>query len=314
MTHSELRFDGQVVIVTGAGRGIGRAHAHFLASRGASVVVNDVGRAEDGAGAVDPCPAAEVADEIISLGGTAITSVDDVATAAGAARLVARAIRELGGLHAVVNNAGIIRFMPFADTADEDLERQLALDPLASFNVTRAAWSHLVAQRYGRIVFTSSAAAFGGAEQAAYGTAKASLIGLGRSVAAAGSALGIRANIVMPYAFSRMTFVGTTISEEEQRLRQRVAPPELVSPVVALLAHESCPTTGEILATAGGRVCRVFLGETTGLLDPALTPEMLLERWPEVMDETDATVVGDLDAYTDRFYDLLPGWRERRGG
>lgn len=309
MRDGELRFDGQVAIVTGAGRGIGRAHALALAARGAAVVVNDVGRAENGGGPIDEAPAAEVAAQITAAGGAAVASTDDITEIDGAERLVRRAVDELGGLHAVVNNAGVVDFRPFAETTHADVARQLALDPLGAFNVTRAAWPHLVAQRYGRMVFTSSAAAFGGAEQSAYGTGKASLLGLGRSVAAAGAPQGITANILMPYAFSRMTFVGTTIPEDEQLLRQRVAPPELVAAVVLLLAHDACPASGEIISTAGGRVCRIALAETPGILDVELTPERLLERWDDVVAADGAVEVGDLEDYTDRFYAHLPGWR-----
>lgn len=308
---SELRFDDQVAIVTGGGRGIGRAHALLLAARGAAVVVNDIGRSADGTGSDDPAPAAAVVAEIQAAGGSALASAADVATSAGAAAVVSEALGAFGALHAVVNNAGVIRFAPFPETTVEDMSRQLSLDPLAAFNVTRAAWPQLVAQRYGRVVLTSSSAAFGGPIQTAYGTGKSSLVGLGKCIAAAGAGLGIRANVVMPYALSRMTLVGAEISDDEIRVRERLVAPERVASLVAVLAHERCPTSGEIFAAGGGWVSRIQLVATQGFFDPALTPESVLESWQEVVEPAGATEVTDLDSFEARFYGRLPGWPGR---
>ncbi|MFN0155928.1 MAG: SDR family NAD(P)-dependent oxidoreductase [Gaiella sp.] len=308
---SELRFDDQVAIVTGGGRGIGRANALLLAARGAAVVVNDVGRSTDGTGSDDPAPAAAVVAEIQAAGGRAVTSVADVATAIGAETVVREALSAFGGLHVVVNNAGVIRFAPFSETTAEDMSRQLALDPLAAFNVTRAAWPQLATQRYGRIVLTSSSAAFGGPIQTAYGTGKSSLIGLGKCIAAAGANVGIRANVVMPYALSRMTLVGAEISDHELRVRERLVTPARVASLVVVLAHERCPVSGEMFAAGGGHVSRIQFVETTGFFDPALTPETVLENWQAVIEPAGATAISDLDSYESRFYGRLPGWPSR---
>lgn len=305
-----LSFEGRVAIVTGAGRGIGRAHARLLAERHAAVVVNDTGRAEDGSGPRDPTVAEAVAAEIEAGGGRAAASAADVTVPEEAAALVATALDAFGSLHAVVNNAGVIRFTPFAETAEEDVRRQLAIDPLGAFNVTRAAWAHLVACGEGRVVFTSSAAAFGGDAEAAYATGKASLVGLARSAAAAGAEHGIRANVVLPYAFTRMTFVGSEIPADERRLRERLVPPERIAPLVAVLAHHACPTSGGMYAVGGGRVCRLDLVETPGVRLDDPTPEAILDHWREVVDPTDSVVVGDLASYTARFYESIPGWND----
>jgi NAD(P)-dependent dehydrogenase (short-subunit alcohol dehydrogenase family) len=297
------------VIVTGGGRGLGRAYALLLAARGAAVVVDDVGRDLEGRGPVDADPAGAVAAEIVAAGGRAIASTADVTTPEGAAAVVSAALECFGGVSAVVHSAGVIRFAPLGETTEDDLRRQLAVDAFGGLNLARAAWPHLVASGAGRIVLTTSAAAFGGAEQTAYGTAKASVIGLTRCLAAAGAADGVCANAVAPYGLSRMTFVGAAVSDDELHRREAVAGPERVAPLVAVLTHPRCPTSGELYAAAGGRVARVVLAQAEGYLDVDLTPESLLAHWDEVEALDGYEVVGQLQEHTDRFYASLPGWR-----
>lgn len=184
---ARVTLDGRVVVVTGAGNGIGRAHALTLAARGASVVVNDLGGTVDGSGSSGA--AEQVVAEIRAAGGTAVASTDSVATAEGGADLVGRAIDTYGRLDAVIHNAGILRDRTLAKMSDEDVRAVLDVHLAGAFHVLRPAWPHLVAQGYGRIVLTSSSSGlFGNFGQANYGAAKAGLIGLMNVLALEGPA------------------------------------------------------------------------------------------------------------------------------
>src|SRR5262249_32999444 len=174
---NELAFEGRVAVVTGAGRGIGRAHALLLAERGVSVVVNDLGGSIEGVGA-DTEPASHVASEIAGAGGTAIADTSDVATTTGAQALVDGVVERFGRLDILVNNAGIIRWAGFPDADPDNLERHLAVHVKGSFNTARAAWPHMVEQGYGRIVMTTSTGMFGLPNNLSYATAKAGVVGL----------------------------------------------------------------------------------------------------------------------------------------
>ena len=284
-----LRFDGQVAIVTGAGRGIGAAHAHALAARGARVVVNDLGGSVVGDGS-DERPAAALAGEIVAAGGEAIADTSDVASEDGAAALVAAAIDRWGRVDVVVNNAGILNpgGLPELDAAD--LRRHLDVHVVGAFNVTSAAWPHLVEQGYGRVIVTTSVGMFGGGHLIAYSTAKGASVSLGRALALAGGPHGIRVNMLAPAADTRM------VTDPEFRERSGLPPlpadhepdpsraAERVTPMLLLLAHESCPCNGETLSAGLGRYARVFWAETHGIVAPEAGPEELLERWDEVLD------------------------------
>lgn len=239
-----LRCDGQEAIVTGAGRGLGRAHALLLAERGASVVVNDLGGDFDGTGE-DAQPAEEVVQEILAAGGRAVANIASVADPRGAESIVQDAMDHFGRLDIVVNNAGIIVFEPFPDSPLDIFTHVLGVHLHGSFNVTRAAWPHLVRQEYGRVVLTTSGGALGSASVVGYASAKGALISLGRSLAQAGQAVGIKVNMLAPIAITRTgkkdprirAGAGTPGAYEEGRGR-----PESVSPIVAVLAaHRDCP-------------------------------------------------------------------------
>ena len=249
-------FEGRVAVVTGAGRGIGRAYALLLAGRGARVVVNDLGGSMEGVGA-DAEPASTVAAEIVAAGGVAIADTSDVATTAGAEALVDAAVEQFGRLDILVNNAGIIRWAGFPEADADNLARHLAVHVGGSFNTTRAAWPHMVEQGYGRIVMTTSTGMFGLPDNLSYATAKAAVIGLTRSLTTAGAAHGIKVNLIAPAAMTRMAGRpppdSTTMS------------PDLVAPMVAFLAHEACPVSGEIYTAGAGRFARIFIAVDRGL-------------------------------------------------
>jgi NAD(P)-dependent dehydrogenase (short-subunit alcohol dehydrogenase family) len=280
---SEVSFDGRVVIVTGAGRGIGRAEALFLAERGASVVVNDLGATTRGEGQ-EPGPAEDVTAEITAAGGTAVPSSATVASPEGAQSIVDLAIERFGRIDALVNNAGILDHGKFPEITSDDLQRQLSVHLHGSFNVTRAAWPHMASRGYGRVVMTvSSAGLYGMPAQLAYGAAKGGVVGLMRCLACLGPDVGIKVNAIAPGAYTRM--VDTLSDESFRAFSAATRIPAAVAPIVAVLAHESCPVTGEIFTVSSGRVARTFLGETKGFFGLNHTPEDLLENWEAVVAE-----------------------------
>jgi NAD(P)-dependent dehydrogenase (short-subunit alcohol dehydrogenase family) len=271
-----LTFDGDVAIVTGAGRGLGRCHALELARRGARVVVNDLRGESD--------PAGQVAEEIRAAGGVAVANHDNVATAQGGERIVQHALDEFGSLEIIVNNAGILRDKAFHNLTPDLVEPVLLVHLSGAFNVTLPAWRHLRAAGYGRIVNTTSASGlFGNFGQANYGAAKAGLVGFTRSLAVEGRKVGISVNAISPMASTRMT--QDLLGEAGELLA-----PEYVSPVVAYLCHRDCNFSGRVLSVGGGHVSAVVTSVTRGITERDLSAESVRDRLDEIFNLEEAIV------------------------
>ncbi|MFP5377719.1 MAG: SDR family NAD(P)-dependent oxidoreductase [Acidimicrobiia bacterium] len=284
---AEVGFEGRVAVVTGAAGGLGRQHALLLASRGARVVVNDVGGSVRGEGA-DEGAAARTAQEIVELGGEAVPDAHTVATPEGGEAVVRTALEAFGRVDIVVNNAGILRDKAFHNLTPDLVDPVVDVHLKGAFWVTRPAWALMRAQGYGRVVCTtSSSGILGNFGQSNYGAAKTGLVGLVRVLAAEGARYGIRANAVAPLARTRMT------EELLGPLADRLSP-ALVSPVVAWLCSEGCPVSGEVFAVGGGRVARFFTGLTPGWFDPDLTVESVRDHVEAIRAEPGYTTPASL--------------------
>lgn len=284
----ELRFDGRVAIVTGAGRGMGRVYALLLASKGARVVVNDLGGTTFGDGASRQ-PAERTAADIVAQGGEAIATFGDVGSPTDAATLVEDTLARFGRLDILINNAGILRFRAFADLTWAEFERVRRVHLDGAFLVTQAAWPYMARDGYGRVVMVSSSAMLGQTHAAHYNAAKAGLFGLMKSLSLEGRRLGIAVNAIWPYAETPMYL--NTGAEGEQVPDEVVDPPdfsavdlspELVAPLVAWLSHEACPATGELFHVGMGHVSRVFMAQGPGFADPHLSLDSTAAHWMEI--------------------------------
>ena len=295
---ADLGFDGKVAIITGAGGGLGRQHALLLAKRGALVVINDLGGAVDGSGS-DASAAQRVVDEIKALGGEAVADHNSVATPEGGAAIVQTAIDTFGKVDIVVNNAGILRDKSFHNLTPDLTNAVLDVHLKGAFHVTQPAFVKMREQGYGRIISTSSAAGlFGNFGQANYGAAKMCLVGFTRVLAVEGERFNIKANVIAPLALTRMT-------EEIMGVLKDKVSPEQVSPMVAFLAHEDCPTSGEVFSVAGGRVARVFLAETPGFTKNGLTVEDIRDNWSTITKEDGYFVPRNLGEETKYYFEKL---------
>jgi len=298
MSTAELGYDGKVAIITGAGGGLGRQHALLMASRGALVVVNDLGGAVDGSGS-DKGAAQKVVDEIVALGGEAVADTNSVSTPEGGAAIVAGAVKAFGRVDIVINNAGILRDKSFHNMDPSLMNPVFDVHLKGAFHVTQPAFVLMREQGYGRIVSTSSAAGiFGNFGQANYGAAKTGLAGLTRVLADEGAKYNIKANVIAPLALTRMTenLMGAIGDKLD---------PALVTPIVAWLAHEDCDVSGEIYSVGGGRVARVFIGETQGYYKQGITLEDIRDNWEQIRNTDGYVIPANLPEETAMFLNAL---------
>ncbi|XOV88491.1 MAG: SDR family NAD(P)-dependent oxidoreductase [Pseudomonadota bacterium] len=265
-------FEGRVVVVTGAGRGLGRSHAREFARRGARVVVNDLGGAVDGTGSSNT--AQSVVDEILAEGGTAIANTASVADEQGARSIINDAVREFGGVDVLVNNAGILRDKTFANVTMENFRAVLDVHLMGAVYVTNAAWPVMAERQYGRIVFTSSGSGiFGNFGQSNYASAKMALIGLMNVLKLEGAKKGIRVNCLAPGASTRMT--------EGLPSGAMRGSPSLVSPAVLYLCSTDAPN-GVILQASGGHFSLLRMCMNRGL---DLGDDVTYETFSAAVDE-----------------------------
>jgi len=281
----QLRFDGRTAIVTGAGGNpsLGRSYALLLAERGANVVVNDIGEVPEVPmyeGSGDP---RHTVAEIAALGGKAVADGSDISTEDGARALVATAMDAFGSVDILVNNAALCIMARFDEFTSRHMQRIVDTNLMGPIWLARAAFPHMKTAGYGRIVNVGAAVFGGNLLMSAYGVSKGGLFMLSQALNIEGREFGIKANTVNPIGYSRMV---PALQKEGSPLAGLIRdrfPPEITAPLVAYLAHESCPVSGECFDTAGGKVSRTVVARNAGFTDPAHTIETLAERWSEVM-------------------------------
>jgi NAD(P)-dependent dehydrogenase (short-subunit alcohol dehydrogenase family) len=281
MAGGDVRFDGRAILITGAGRGLGRAHALLLASRGAKVVVGDNGAAMDGD---DPssAPAQSVAAEIQAAGGEAVACTADISTEAGSAAAVQAGVDAFGRIDGILHNASSVPDNAgIATMSSRDLDLVMRVNAYAAHWMTRAAWPHMVKQGYGRILYMTSAGIYGSEGNAPYSAAKAAVIGVMRCVALEGVEHGIRVNVVAPAAYTRMT--ERLPASDYADWFAGIMQPEKVSLGVAYLMSEACPVNGEMFHMGGGRIARLRLAESEGVVLSGQTIEDVAAAFPQVM-------------------------------
>jgi 3-hydroxyacyl-CoA dehydrogenase/3a,7a,12a-trihydroxy-5b-cholest-24-enoyl-CoA hydratase len=278
MPIPQLRYDGQVAVVTGAGGGLGRIYSLLLASRGCKVVVNDLGTGVKGSEGTSSAPADQVVAEIKKAGGQAVANYDSVENGD---KIVKTAIDTFGRIDILINNAGILRDVGFGRMSDQEWDIITAVHLKGVYKCTRAAWDHMRTQKYGRIVMTTSPAGlYGNVGQANYSAAKLGQVGFANTLAKEGKKLNIKVNTIAPIANSRMT---QTVMPKEVL---EVMKPESIATMVCFLCHESCPESGSIFELAAGWYSKVRWQRSPGVgLNPnGTTLEELAENFSKITD------------------------------
>ena len=284
----EIRFDGRVAIVTGAGAGLGKSYALELGKRGAKVVVNDLGGPRDGTGEGSATPADEVVNEIKAEGGEAVANYDNVATVEGGENIVKTAIDAYGKVDILINNAGILRDKSFLKMEPENWDAVVAVHLKGGYCVTRPAMANMKGNAYGRIVMTSSTSGiFGNFGQANYGAAKMGLVGLMNVLAIEGKKYNIHVNALSPAAASRMT-EDVMPPEAFKTLK-----PEFVTPLVTYMVSEQCQDTGIIMHAAGGGYNRIAVVAAPSIRltdgENPVSAEAIRDSWDKLMSIEEAT-------------------------
>ena len=280
---ADVSFENRVVIVTGAGNGLGKAYALELGKRGAKVVVNDLGGAVDGSGSGNS-PADDVVNEIIENGGEAVANYDSVATKDGGESIVQTAVDSFGTVDAVINNAGILRDKSFANITEEEFSLIIEVHLKGTYFVTQPAFKIMKENNYGRIVNVASPSGlFGNFGQTNYGAAKMGIVGLTNVLAIEGAKYNIKVNVIAPTAYTRMT--EALLPEDVGKLFSA----ELVTPMVTYLASEACEPTHEIFGVAAGRFARIGIITHEGYVNTQATEEDIASNIEEIRTITDGT-------------------------
>jgi NAD(P)-dependent dehydrogenase (short-subunit alcohol dehydrogenase family) len=280
---SDVRFDDRVAIVTGAGGGLGRSHALLLASRGAKVVVNDLGGGRDGEGKPSSEMANKVVEEITAAGGEAIADAHGVDTVEGGEAIVKAALDKWGKVDIVIANAGILRDRAFHNIEEEDWDKIYAVHVKGSYNVIKPAFIVMRQNNYGRIIVTTSnAGLYGNFGQANYSSAKTAVLGLASTLELEGAKYNIKANVIAPVAASRLTedVMPPAVLEKLK--------PEYVSPMVAYLCSEECQASGQIFTAGGGYYGRAAIVEGKGAIVPQASLEDIRDNFAKISDLSNA--------------------------
>lgn len=271
----DLRFDNRVAVITGGGRGLGRAHALLLASRGCKVVVNDPGVSMSG-DATDEGPAEALAAEIRKLGGEAVANTDSVATLEGGKAIIGAALEHFGRIDILIHSAGNVRRGKLTELAYEDFTAVLDVHLKGAYHVVREAFPYMMAQGYGRIVLTGSInGLYGKSDNVTYSLCKAAFMGLSNTAAIEGQNSNVKSNLIVPAAVTRM-------SDGIDTSKFPPMTPEQVAPMVGWLCHEDCEASGEMYVAMGGRLARAWVAENAGMYRPEWSLEDVADQFDAI--------------------------------